>query len=187
MGAVVRRLLKSKDVLEKITAALLDQNNSTKPWLQRPWPLTKPGRNSFNQSVMEQHTCTKQVSSHTGKHGHRKQTAGSKMSRAGSDRTETSTLPLPWQHQSDTGRQAAAGRTRGMGWGRECRIGEMVEVALAGRTGSEIFVVALLKEFQRVQSGPEGNFYPERDDKGGRVGRGESQRGGTSKQNTQRS
>lgn len=31
MGAVVRRLLKSKDVLEKITAALLDQNNSTKP------------------------------------------------------------------------------------------------------------------------------------------------------------
>lgn len=53
----------------------------------------------------------------------------------------------------------------------------MVEVALAGGTGSEILVVASLKEFQRVQSRPEGNFYPEWDDKREGEERGAAERG----------
>lgn len=40
--------------------------------------------------------------------------------------------PLPRQHQSEARRQAAVGRTWGTGWGMAtCRIGELVEVALA--------------------------------------------------------
>lgn len=67
---------------------------------------------------------TKQVINHTVEHGHRKQTAGSKMSRAGSNRMETSTLPSPWQHQSDTGRQSRGMEDTGNGMRRECRTGD---------------------------------------------------------------
>lgn len=162
-------LLKSKEshVFEGIKVAF----TKTTANIQTSWtcrcPLTEPG-GEFNligeprawssANTWLHSSRTRQVVSNTEQHSHRThiRTAGNETNRAGSNRMETSTLPLLQQHQSDTGgrrRQATVGRTWGMGWRWACRIREVVEDALAGPLKVKCCVHPIWLRWTNVQSG----------------------------------